>query len=312
MLPQLSDDIEVILVNDGSKDNSGALCDRYAEESPYIRVVHQPNSGVTAARKTGLRHANGSYVSFLDSDDWVDKDMYLYLLARIEETGADIAICRSMRELANGNSFLLKNDIAEGFYSKEELKACLYPTLLFDFAKEAPAVTPSLCNKVFRREILENVMSGVTNNVVYGEDTLCSISCMLDASGIYFSDRAMYHYRENPTSVTNVYDPGLFEKFLLLGRELEGQFEERGVDMRTQLAGYMARHSLECIRSELLLNQKAAYPIRRRAAAKFAKRPQIQSAYALGYSGMKRPKTKLKILLARNGWIGLLYLLLKK
>lgn len=312
ILPQLSEELELVLVNDGSRDNSGRICDAYAKENAYIRVVHQENSGVTAARKAGVRHANGEYIGFLDSDDWVDTDMYLYMLNKIRETSADIAVCCSVRELGNGTSFLLKNDIAEGFYTKDALREKLYPVMLFDFAKEAPALTPSLCNKVFRKKILQNVMDHVTNNVVYGEDTLCSFSCILDSQGIYFTDRAMYHYRENPSSVTNVYDPGLFEKFLLLGRELESQFQERKVNLSKQLAGYMARHSLECIRSELLLNEGQPLRIRRRAASAFVKEPQIQSAYKLAYSEFKNGKTRMKMFLAKNGWMAVLQLLLHK
>ena len=85
--------LEIILVDDGSTDKSGEICDRYAVVDNRIKVIHIKNSGRGEARNIGLSQANGQYIGFVDSDDWVEKDLYKYLIENIEETKADISIC---------------------------------------------------------------------------------------------------------------------------------------------------------------------------------------------------------------------------
>ena len=86
-------DLEIILIDDGSPDNCGRICDEYAERDARIRVVHQENSGLSAARNAGLKLVSGSYIGFVDSDDWIEPDMYSYLLGNALEYQADIAVC---------------------------------------------------------------------------------------------------------------------------------------------------------------------------------------------------------------------------
>lgn len=94
ILAQTHTDLELILVNDCSPDGSGAICDAYAEKDSRVRVIHQPkNGGVAKARMAGIAAATGDFVGFVDSDDWVEPDMYEKLLALLHEHGADIAEC---------------------------------------------------------------------------------------------------------------------------------------------------------------------------------------------------------------------------
>jgi glycosyltransferase involved in cell wall biosynthesis len=88
---QVHVDLEIILINDGSTDNSGELCESFAQRDKRIRVIHQANAGLSAARNAGLTVATGDYVGFVDSDDWITTDMYAYLLALLEQNQADIA-----------------------------------------------------------------------------------------------------------------------------------------------------------------------------------------------------------------------------
>lgn len=94
--------IEVILIDDGSIDESGAICDKYAELDNRIKVVHQKNSGVSAARNIGLDMAVGKYIGFVDSDDWIDTDMFKALLMEAEKSGADVTMCDATTIYSNG------------------------------------------------------------------------------------------------------------------------------------------------------------------------------------------------------------------
>ena len=97
-------ELEVIIVDDGSTDNSGEICDEYAKKYSNFKVIHQDNGGLAAARQTGLENANGEYIIVCDSDDWVEPDMYERLYNAAKETDADIAMCGFIAEYPDGRS----------------------------------------------------------------------------------------------------------------------------------------------------------------------------------------------------------------
>ena len=92
ILNQTVKELEIILVDDGSTDNSGSMCDAYAAEHANIRVHHKSNGGLTTAWKAGLELATGRYVGFVDSDDWIDADMYERMLTLAEQEDADVTV----------------------------------------------------------------------------------------------------------------------------------------------------------------------------------------------------------------------------
>ena len=97
VVTQTYSELQIILVDDGSPDGSGAICDEYAAKDSRIQVIHQPNAGVSAARNAGMDMATGEYLTFIDSDDYIDPDMYEALLKVAHETGADVVECNYRR-----------------------------------------------------------------------------------------------------------------------------------------------------------------------------------------------------------------------
>ena len=93
ILGQTYRDIEVLLIDDGSPDRCGEICEEYAGKDARVRVFHTENNGLSSARNLGLREAKGEYIGFVDSDDWIDPDMYEILLRRIEESGTNVSVC---------------------------------------------------------------------------------------------------------------------------------------------------------------------------------------------------------------------------
>ena len=305
ILAQTFTDFELILVDDGSTDGSGAICDEYARKDERIQVIHQENGGITVARKSGVRVARGEYVTFVDSDDWVDQDIYRTMLA---QEPADIVICNMIRATNNG-MFEIKCCVNPDKYDKQKLKDHFYPTMLFDFDHCQPAVHPSLCNKLIRSEIIRNVINNVTDGITYGEDALCSYACMLDAETIHVIGQGLYYYRENLQSVCNVYNKEMFSKLILLGAELERQFKERNSNMQSQVYGYLARHSLECIRNELLYHTGVTFGEKKNRINRFIDEPLLTKALCYAVPKIKDRKTRFKLLLAKKKLIGVLYLL---
>lgn len=102
LMKQTLNGIEIIMVDDGSTDNSGLICDEYANKYSNFRVIHQPNGGLSLARQTGLNAANGKYVIVCDSDDWVEPDMYQCLYDTAEKSKADITMCGFFTQYDNG------------------------------------------------------------------------------------------------------------------------------------------------------------------------------------------------------------------
>lgn len=147
ILNQTFKEFELILVDDGSPDNSGAICDKYAEKDKRIRVIHKANGGLSSARNIALDTAIGEYIGFVDSDDYIDKYMYENLYKLCVETNSDIGVCNFVREL-NGE---IRNKefklIVKEFNNLEAMRE-LFKGILYRF---------SACNKLFKRECINEI-----------------------------------------------------------------------------------------------------------------------------------------------------------
>ena len=138
--------VEIILVNDGSTDESLAVCEKYAKENPNIIIVNSINGGQGHARNIGLERASGEYISFIDSDDWVLPDFIANMLQKLDQTKAEVAICGMVR-----NHYFFDSKIpipSESVWNNKQLLINYMTT---------PYVMGSVCNKLFKRELWNNV-----------------------------------------------------------------------------------------------------------------------------------------------------------
>lgn len=141
-------DIEIILVDDGSPDGCPQICDKYAERDSRIIVIHQPNSGVSAARNAGLARAIGEYIGFVDPDDWVSPEMYEGMLTAIQREQADLAICGyeyydESENVDESRRYLIRPD--ERITQKEVMNR---------FADIPPSIRHGVVNKLFKNNLL--------------------------------------------------------------------------------------------------------------------------------------------------------------
>ncbi|RKQ33490.1 glycosyltransferase family 2 protein [Oceanobacillus halophilus] len=148
ILAQTFTGFEVIVVNDGSKDSSGVICDKYAKKDSRVKVIHKLYGGVSSARNIGIQEAKGEYIGFVDGDDYIEEKMYETLYQLCQETESDIAICKLGREI-DGE---LINESIDKIYIKEldnqEAMYELFKGNLYRF---------SLCNKLFKRICFKNI-----------------------------------------------------------------------------------------------------------------------------------------------------------
>ena len=147
-------DLEIILVDDGSTDSSGAMCDAWAEKDSRITVYHKPNGGLMSAWKYGVARASGDYIGFVDSDDWIDADMYEKMLAAATDTGADMVCGSFVREYTDGRQVFEPVLLQSGFYDRARILAEISPNLLSSRKLRNRIICPSRVVKLFKRELL--------------------------------------------------------------------------------------------------------------------------------------------------------------
>lgn len=193
ILAQTHQDLEIILVDDGAKDGSGAICDAYAAKDARIRVIHQVNQGVSAARNAGLDAAGGDAVTFVDSDDTIEPDMYEVLVKLVREHDADIAHC-GYRKIHFDGSF--KDVLGTGVLLVQdawEASECLLTGKHF---------TGSPCTKLYRRELFSDIR--FDPGLKINEDVLMNVQVFRNARKLVFWDVPKYCYYERAQSATRV------------------------------------------------------------------------------------------------------------
>ena len=192
ILKQTYKNFEIILVDDGSLDNSGVLCDELAKENPSIKVIHQENKGLPHARNAGLKIATGDYIGFIDSDDYISEDMYKTMIESLEETQSDMAVCnfQTFNKLGNNPVYQRYQDEAIVFDKSDVLK--FYQCAL-----------DSSWNKVYRGNIIkDNGIWFEDKSIVAQEDFWFLVRYCSHISKISSIAEPYYHYRERKSSIT--------------------------------------------------------------------------------------------------------------
>lgn len=175
--------LEIIVVDDGSTDTTGALCDRLAAEDERIQVIHKTNGGPAEARNVGIARSKGSLIGFVDGDDWIDPDMYEKMLSALLEQNADIAICR-YRQVHKTYTEDASADRAVLFEGQEALQ-------YYVEEREEYAIQNAAWNKLYRREILADVTFPVGK---WYEDIMFATVALSHADRCIYLDTACYNY----------------------------------------------------------------------------------------------------------------------
>ena len=239
LLCQSYPNIEILLVNDGSKDGSPEICDTYGNLHPNIHVYHQNNQGAAAARKTGLKQASGEYFLFVDADDWVEPDFVKNLVLPALNSGADIVSGCLTYSTPEGKS-VWKQHLPCGFYDRNQLEQTIFPTILSVAPYYTAGISPNMCGKLFKREIALNNIATLDTGLLLGEDGYFTYACLLDCNGLYVISEAEYIYRQNTASATQKFNPKLLDEGFRL-KALYGKLSaEKQWDLAHQLDEYMA------------------------------------------------------------------------
>ena len=219
ILAQTFTDFELILVDDGSTDNSGAICDAFAKRDSRIKVIHKKNNGVVSARKDGILAAKGKYIGYVDGDDWIEKDMYEKLVCYMDKYDCDLVMCDIVHEdtarfLETGGT---TDSIEDGYYDEKKMREKVFPTMVYSGRFYEFGIYPVVWNKLYKREKLIEHQCAVDNRITIGDDTACVFPYILDSKSMYFIKGVpLYHYRHPESSMTAAYDKIYFKRIKVL------------------------------------------------------------------------------------------------
>ena len=191
VLAQSYKNLEIILVDDGSTDNSGKICDEYANMDERVKVIHKKNGGLSSARNTGLDIASGNYIGFLDSDDYISPEMYEQMVSKVEE---DYVVCNLFVRINEFGNVFPKND-----YHKEGGK-----TTEIEYLRELlmHIGDVSVCTKLFSKVMIGKLRFDEKR---LNEDLLFMLSLIPRMSGIIYTGHIGYYYLTRSESISSKY-----------------------------------------------------------------------------------------------------------
>ena len=217
--------IEVIVINDGSTDGSANVCDYYDGTDKRFRVIHQKNQGRVLARSRGVKEAKGEYIGFVDGDDWIDYGMYEYLMDIALKNDMDLVTSGYIRE--NGDSCcIVEEPLTEKVYRSAEEKKYIMTNFLFNENTQKRGMIKSQCTKIYRSNILKNIINRIPEKMRIGEDCLLNIIYMLEAKSIYISKKAYYHYRIHSESTVHSICEDYLNQVNILYSEIKAVFKD--------------------------------------------------------------------------------------
>lgn len=255
VLEQTYRNTELILVDDGSTDESPAIIDAYASAHPdRVRVIHKENGGLISAWTAGVRESRASCLAFVDSDDWIDTEMCRTMAAHLVQNGdgnwlpGQIVCCGWYYEYRDKAPVKGTHVLPEGVYEGDRLDHEIKKELL---GHEERRITFSRCLKLISRELITDNLSFVDPAIRLGEDANIMIPAMLDASRIVILHDPFYHYMYGESSMAHGYDPGAYEDCTRLRKKLLEVIGEKGFLQEVNVQREFLFLFFEIIKNEL-------------------------------------------------------------
>lgn len=231
---QTYSNIEIIVVDDGSIDDSWNVINRIAKEDNRIIPIHKENGGVSSARMLGLANANGEWIGFVDGDDEIEEDMYEVLINNAFECNADISHC--------GYKMIFNDGRITSFYDTKVKKIQDNTTGVIDLL-EGDLIEPGLCNKLYKKSLFEDIE--LDTNIKINEDLLLNYYLFKNSQLSIFEDLTKYHYliRDNSASRSKlndykIYDPIRVKEVILNDADDEYKSTAQKVFLRTLIYVY--------------------------------------------------------------------------
>lgn len=310
VLNQTFKDYEIILVNDGSKDNSGAICDEYAAKYDFIRAFHKENGGASSARNYGMKLAQGEYINFVDADDWMELDMYEKLV-NVAGDGVDLVMCNCKRPDGNGGYNDFNYNLPSGYYNRERILKHIYPCLIMQEHMDFnPLIAP--WGKLYKRSLLVDNDIYFDEELRFCEDELFSAIVSEKMQSFYYlNNEHLYIYYYNPNSTVTSFNAKKWDVYVELYEKTRDRFAGN--------KEYDFSRQLDLLIIYLALNAAANYKVSKLGFFKIVS--EVKKIFAHSYvrnafKNFKYPvlskKEKLVMKFAKKNRAFLYTLLLKK
>lgn len=228
-------ELEIILVNDGSTDSSGSICDKYAKKNNNIIVVHKKNAGLGMARNTGLDHITGEYVTFLDSDDYLSSTCIELLYKNILENHVDM--CKGgFQRVTNKGKIISVTQYKYELFEGEEAKHKLLPRMIGSCPSKHDSIEMCVCGGIYKAEIIQKYKIRFPSEREYiSEDLIFNMDFLQYANGACIIENIGYNYRLNSNSLTTQYRLDRFEACRYFYLEMKKKCIFLGYDSLTLL-----------------------------------------------------------------------------
>ena len=250
VLAQTFTDVEFLCIDDGSTDGSPQILDKYLPKDARLKVIHKVNGGLVSVRKLGVEKAAGKYIGFVDSDDWIDPEMYERLCDAAMKNDADLVSSNYRQEGAY--SSVSQDAVEAGVYGGSKI-ANLRDRMILDLNKHDKGLSGSLCTKIFRASFMKNIMPSIPNEIRVSEDKVTSLTFLLECSTAVILDDAYYHYRINHESMFHADDPDYLLNYHYVYNYFRKLYSHKNFTehMRTQAELYIVQFLIKGINTQM-------------------------------------------------------------
>lgn len=227
IIKQTYGNLQIILVDDGSTDDSGKICDSFAQLDSRIEVIHKENGGLVSARGAGLAAATGKYVGFVDGDDWLEDIMYQKLYEAMSENSTDIVYGGVMYHDENGKKTNLTCPL-KGLYHLGEDPVGYLSHKVFDTKETERMYGGYIYLAIYKTGFVKQAYSHVPLSCEQGEDVICLTWMLLHASSIFFVDEVIYNYQYRRDSISKTPSPRKYIQICRMTEVIENICREYG------------------------------------------------------------------------------------
>ena len=302
ILAQSFSDFEVILVDDGSPDRCGELCDQYGAQDPRVRVIHKENGGLVSARQAGMSAATGDYIVHVDADDWVAPDLLERAHQAIKAHDPDVVSFPAV-SMNNGTpEARIEEPVPEGLYDRQRIRREIWPQALM--APDMGHMCYYQWGKAFRRTLVYPFQMAVDRRISLGEDVTCLMPTYLTAERVVVcGGEPVYYYRVRSDSDSRKFRPVQYQQLILGLAALDHL--EAGEEFRHQINRYA---SFICfVIMAVQTDSPCLHPQTIAAMNSPELRPRLSDARFRGVT----PKMRVTYFLFRRNWLKLAFAFLR-
>ena len=281
VLSQTYENLEVLLIDDGSSDSSPEICDKDSEQDARVKAFHIKNGGVSNARNFGMSQANGDYIAFVDSDDYIMTDMYEKLLSKASETNSDMVFCR-YQKVSDDGSITEENHGLEEFIKEQDLSVFIVHT--------KNLVMGSSCRILYKKSFVDSLK--FNSDLILGEDLLFVLELLTSTKNIAYVPNVLYnyYYNNNVNYRKYVSNPRYLSSQELLAAKIAALLEKSN---RCDLARYMNWHIYSSTVKTALLSENYKAVIKQIKSNRFWQSLNNQKNY-ISYKKLNRLSSRRK------------------